>query len=386
MKITLTPDHALWAFTLAIWCSISGCSKNSGSNSGTPTGPGKTQLSISAISPASGPDSTTVDITGTGFSTTPSDDIVKFNGKQAAVLSASATQLTVRVPTLAGKGIVTATINGVTANGPNFTYDTTWSATILATGFIDPQFVSADANGNLYLTAWGGFGNLFKVTPQGDTSTIASPLPAAEGTSIDQAGNIYTVSHLPPQQPTFYQFASGGTATVIGTDSGEIEGLAIDANGNIFAANQQNKTIDKITPQGAVSIFASNLPNLAGLAFDASGNLFATSSNNAYNETAGVIYKFTPDGNRTTVCSGLMLSVQDGIAIDKNDNLYVTCYSPYFSTSSVVRISPSGIVTTLTTSFHIPLGITLDANGTLYVIEEDPIAQTYGNVSRLTYH
>ncbi len=75
----------------------------------------------------------------------------------------------------------------------------------------------------------------------------------------------------------------------------------------------------------------------------------------------------------TTVASGLMLSNQNGIAIDPNNNLYVTCYSPEFPTSAVVKISPAGVIDTVSTGFHIPLGIAVDRTGNLFVVDVSPI-------------
>jgi hypothetical protein len=53
-----------------------------------------------------GPVGETVTISGTGFSTTPSADIVKFNGTKASVSAATAESLTVTVPTGATSGTV----------------------------------------------------------------------------------------------------------------------------------------------------------------------------------------------------------------------------------------------------------------------------------------
>ena len=56
------------------------------------------QPTISSISPLSGIPGSTVTITGTGFNTTPANDVVYFGATKATVTSASATSLTVTVP------------------------------------------------------------------------------------------------------------------------------------------------------------------------------------------------------------------------------------------------------------------------------------------------
>src|SRR5580692_4716602 len=92
-------------------CLATSCSKssNSSGNSGT-SGTSGSAPTVSAITPANGPDSTIVTITGTGFSATAADDNVSFHGKQATVTSASSTQLQAMVPTLAGTGNVKITV------------------------------------------------------------------------------------------------------------------------------------------------------------------------------------------------------------------------------------------------------------------------------------
>jgi RHS repeat-associated protein len=64
-------------------------------------------LSVVQLSPARGEVGATVTIEGTGFSTTPASNTVKFNGTAASVSAASATSLTVKVPVGATTGSVT---------------------------------------------------------------------------------------------------------------------------------------------------------------------------------------------------------------------------------------------------------------------------------------
>jgi sugar lactone lactonase YvrE len=360
------------------------CSKHS--TPPTPTHPAPPALSISSFSPSNGPDSTTVTITGADFNSTAADDSVYFNGKSARVVSATDSTLVAIVPELAGTGNVVVKANGGSATGGVFTYDTTWLNTLLTGQLLSPQYLTIDASGNLYVTTLGN-NDFYKITPQGDTSSFATLLRAPEGMAIDASGNLYVVSNLATPSPTIYEFTpSGARSVVTTTDSVEMGGLAVDAIGNLYASNLMYHAIYKITPQGQVSIFAANIQNPSGLAVDKSNNLYATSSTNPLSATAGVILKFSPTGAMTTVASGLMLGSQDGIAIDPNNNLYVTCYSTAYPTSTVVKISPAGTIDTLSTNFHIPLGIALDAARTVYVVESDLFGSIYGNVSKLTMH
>ncbi|HEU5290830.1 MAG TPA: IPT/TIG domain-containing protein [Cyclobacteriaceae bacterium] len=71
-------------------------------------------VTITEFSPSIGIVGETVIVTGTNFSTTASDNVVKFNGATATVTEATATQLTLTVPADATSGKITVTTNGNT--------------------------------------------------------------------------------------------------------------------------------------------------------------------------------------------------------------------------------------------------------------------------------
>jgi hypothetical protein len=103
---------SLWAIVAVLI--FTGCSKEEEAV--------QSSVTISGISPESGGSGTTVTITGTGFSATIAENVVKFNGKEATIKSAIATQLVAVVPADAGTGNVTVQLGGKTATGPAFTY------------------------------------------------------------------------------------------------------------------------------------------------------------------------------------------------------------------------------------------------------------------------
>ena len=79
-------------------------------------------IGISGFMPISGPVGTTVTIYGSGFSTTPSSNVVQFNGTSANVSSATATSLIVTVPAGATTGPITVgTSPSVATSSTNFT-------------------------------------------------------------------------------------------------------------------------------------------------------------------------------------------------------------------------------------------------------------------------
>ncbi|MCR9264069.1 MAG: IPT/TIG domain-containing protein [Flavobacteriaceae bacterium] len=80
-----------------------------------PDDPTTNPPTIASFSPTEGTPGATVEIIGTNFSATASENTVKFNGTSATVSSATATKLTVSVPNGATSGKIAVTVDGETA-------------------------------------------------------------------------------------------------------------------------------------------------------------------------------------------------------------------------------------------------------------------------------
>jgi YD repeat-containing protein len=77
-----------------------------------------TSVSVIHLTPSRGPIGTTVIVHGTGFSTTPAENTVTFNGTAASVASATLTALTVTVPAEATTGTLAVTAPAGAAQSP----------------------------------------------------------------------------------------------------------------------------------------------------------------------------------------------------------------------------------------------------------------------------
>lgn len=75
-------------------------------------------ITVLEVTPDRGAVGASVTIEGTGFSATPSQNTVKFNGTTATVTSASATKLVATVPAGATTGTISVTAPSGTANSP----------------------------------------------------------------------------------------------------------------------------------------------------------------------------------------------------------------------------------------------------------------------------
>lgn len=224
----------------------------------------------------------------------------------------------------------------------------------LAARFNNPQGITHDASGNLYVVDTGNQ-KIRKITPAGIVTTLAgrSRSPgSADGVRFNAQFN----------SPT---------------------GIAIDASGNLYVADTGNNTIRKITPDGVVTTLAGT-PGPSGdadgsgatarfnqpsnIAIDAAGNLYVTDTGNL------LIRKITPDGSVSTLVGQTGVRGNDdgdpsaatflgpvGITADEAGNLYITdvqldVTSPILTRDLTLirKITPAGVVTTLAGSIAAP--------------------------------
>lgn len=164
----------------------------------------------------------------------------------------------------------------------------------------------------------------------------------------------------------------GTTATTVSTIAGiyvedmvrlkDPNGIVIDANGNVFVADQRNYCIRKITPAGVMTIFAGSttgiaghkdgtgtqaiFSNIAGMVLDQSGNIIAADCGTGY------IRKITPTAVVTTIAGDGNLATTNGPA--------------------------------LSASFYFPKGINIDSKGSIYITDRNSLIRKIdvsGNVS-----
>ncbi|MEI6950816.1 IPT/TIG domain-containing protein [Paraflavisolibacter sp. H34] len=174
-----------------------------------------------------------------------------------------------------------------------------------AARFYKPGNLALDARGNVYVSDHEN-NSIRKISPGGVVSTLA-------GNGTERPG-----------------FADGtGSAARFNNPSG----IAVDGQGTVYVADLGNHRIRKISPSGNVSTLAgSGVPGFAdgagstarffhpaGLAIDAKGNVYVADNFNHR------IRKITPGGLVTTVAGGSDQFYQPtGIALDLLGNIYTT--------------------------------------------------------------
>jgi len=391
---------------------------------------------IVSLAPQTGSGLTIVTILGRNFSPLPDENVVQFNGEPAIVLDAKPGQLQVVAPENGQTGVVTVTVKGVTLEGPVFTYkepDKEYMVTTLAgsgtAGYADGTGLQAafrslegvclDIDGNLVIT--DRTNNLIrKVTTAGVVTTFAgtgdkgyNDGPAASAmfsfpwkSAVDEQGNIYVADR---DNHKVRKITPDGTvSTLAGSTSGYADGVgtaakfnqpldvAVDKDGNVYVADNNNHRIRKIAPDGTVTTLAGSISgyadgngaaasfaNPSGIDVDADGNVYVADRLNHR------IRKITPAGVVTTLAgaggpgsvdgepANAKFNQPYGVAINASGMIAVADLS-----NNQVRLIHEGKVTTIagtvsgfvdglgtSARFNQPTDVAITPDGTVYVAD-----------------
>lgn len=390
--------HRMRLFLSAVLflCSVlffSGCSKDNSTNTppvnNTPLPvPVSLVPSITSIVPNQGAALIKDTIYGKNFSTTLNDNKVLFSGIQASVLSASANQLIVTVPQNGTTGSISVTVGGQTAAGPVFTYQAT-------------PVVTPAPDDSVMVTTFAGTG----VYGRDDGAVSTATFGFVWDIFFDKSGTLWVADG---SSNRVRKIANGTVSSLMGLNTFqgqskiELIGVAVDANNLVYVTDIWSLPIRTINAAGTVSNFVGNLyagtadgtgtnaffRSVRTMVFDKAGNLFVADVGN------NNIRKVTPSGVVTTFAGNITgfgeygdgtgtaayFSGPQGLAIDKDDNLYVADEG----NSRIRKITPSGVVTTiagngigtnqdgygLTAGIGGPYGIAVDnRNGNIYVAQ-----------------
>jgi uncharacterized protein (TIGR03437 family) len=248
-------------------------------------------------------------------------------------------------------------------------------------GLGSPQAIALDPAGNLYISD-AGFGVVRKILPTGIISTVAG--------NPSRAGDFSGDGHL-----------------AIDAQLNQPHGIAFDAAGNLYIADQFNHRVRKVATNGTISTVAGGGTGSAGIgdhgpainatlqypqavAVDAMGNLFIADTGHY------LIRKVTRDGIITTIAgngNSIVGSGQSGdggpatsatvspsgLAVDAAGNLYIAD-----STNNRVRkVSSAGIITTVagtgaasyagdggpgaSAKVKAPEGVAVDSSGNVFI-------------------
>jgi sugar lactone lactonase YvrE len=195
---------------------------------------------------------------------------------------------------------------------------------------INPTGLAFNREGTLYVTSRYD-GTLYRVSPFKEVQTVASDLGVATGIAFDRRGNIY----VGDRSGTVFRVNEIGESRPFASLEPSVAAfhLAFGPGGDLFVTGPTVSSFEsvlRVDAMGNVTRFYTGLGRPQGLAFDAEGNLYVAASLRGHR---GII-RITPDGsNAEVVVSGSTLV---GLAFDTTGNMIVV------STQRVYRV-PMGI-------------------------------------------
>lgn len=284
--------------------------------------------------------------------------------------------------------------------------------------------VAVDSRGNVYLAN----GNSIQKVSASGSIVILAGIPDTAGSddgmgsearfdtpysmAVDSNGNVYVAD---AGNHTIRKISAEGMVTTLAGSAGlsgcsdgngsnarftEPNTVAVDSNDNVYVAQTNCYTLQKISPSGAVTTIAgeayvdgsddgvgteAKFNAIYGIAVDLGGNIYMA------DRDSHTIRKSTPNGTVTTLAgiSGLPGSMDgesaqfylpNSIAVDANGSVYVADYG----NSTIRKIDASGLTTTIVgvvgvsgsdngigtdATFSNPTGVAVDVKGSIYVAD-----------------
>lgn len=245
--------------------------------------------------------------------------------------------------------------------------------------FNNPNVIARDSSGNFYISDL-------------DNHVIRK---------IDANGNVSTVVG----NATFGFGGDGGPA--ISAEISNVNGIAFDANGNMYLADTANSRVRIVTRDGNIATFAGNgtqgyagdggaavnstLYYPSGVAVDAQGNVYIAD----YGEgvvrkvnTSGIISTFAGNGGGVFgvvlgdggPATAALLSMPFSVVVDGGGNVYIGD----LGSGSIRRVTTNGIINTYTTGLQAE-NFAIDSSGAIYYSNYDnsTVVKLYPNGTQL---
>jgi len=238
--------------SLAVLCilALSSCKKEK--TDPTPVTPPDLTPKITGISPTSAHYGELVTITGSNFGVNPVDNTVKVNGVAIPVQQASATSLTIKLPSMlaSGGGSVEVTTAKGAVTGPQLTY-------------VPDVFISGSVNTSSNVTIARYWKNDTAVNLSNGGSDASTAGIVVRGDSIYTAGIIYNTRSNP-----VYWFNNIEQALQTPVEGSAINGIAVSGS-DVYTAGYDNTNISlgRYWRNGvAVSLGNQQIPNAIAIA------------------------------------------------------------------------------------------------------------------------
>src|SRR5579883_3165522 len=224
----------------------------------------------------------------------------------------------------------------------------------------NPNAIARDAKGNLYISDLGNYvvrridangqittfagNNTFGFSGDGGPAYLAA-LSTVDGIAIDASGNVYLADTLNSRvrivtkDGNISTFAGNGSRGYSGDGGPAVNaqlyypsGVAVDKNGNVFIADYGAGVVRKVAPSGTISTFAGNRGGIFGAALGDGGP-----------------------------ASAALLSLPFSVVADGGGNVYIGD----LGSGRIRRVDTNNVITSVATSVQAE-NFALDSSGAIY--------------------
>lgn len=217
-----------------------------------------------------------------------------------------------------------------------------------------PEGIAFDPAGNLYVVEDVENGRLLRIDSEGQQTVLAAGLDAPEGVVWAPDGQLYVtesnvqfVENLPWDVISgVTQVSQGLEVTEVFTDSllWSYSGIALGADGLLYVANEASNvattdSIFQVDPAtGKRTLFASDLTATEGLHFSPGGGFPLYATEEDLGDGMGRLNLVEASGSHRVLCTGFRSP--EGVAVDRNGNLYVTDHTMIIQVISPDLVPP----------------------------------------------
>lgn len=201
---------------------------------------------------------------------------------------------------------------------------------------------------------------------------VVADIDFAESPTFDSQGNLYFANYI--RNGTIGRKAPDGTVSIWVETGGQANGLKIDAEGHVIAADSKGKRILRISPDGKhIAVLADRYegqpflgPN--DVALDKAGNIyFSDPTGSTRDEPIGAVYKIEKDGRVRRLATGL--AFPNGLAVSPDQKRLFVAESKLFRVLSF-DLAPDGTLNNKKVVYQItsePDGMEFDEYGRLWI-------------------
>lgn len=178
--------------------------------------------------------------------------------------------------------------------------DTNYAVKPFLTEMMNATAIAFDREGQMYVSSRFD-GTVYRVAQNGTMSAYAEGMGVATGIAFDRDQNLY----VGDRSGTIFKISRDRQIFVFATLEPSVSAyhLAFDRTGNLFVTGPTTSSFDsiyRIDPHGEVSVFYRGLGRPQGVAIDAQGNLYVAAS---LGGKRGIV-RLTPDAQTSLVVAG----------------------------------------------------------------------------------